>query len=100
MIGPCGKCGEPCFLRTAGDLCSSCYVPDRPTFGWCLSEVKRRGHDISGLKGKELEKAVYSVLGMNAKGEWKNAEHGKQSRVLTKRLHGFNIQGQGGETDR
>ena len=100
MIGPCDDCGGEAFLRCEGDLCSECYIPDRPTFGWCLSEVKRRGHQITGLKKKELEREVYKLLGMNMKGEWKNESISRKARAITKRLYGGFVQVESNQTDR
>lgn len=67
-IGECSKCGEDCWKSYDVDVCSTCYIPKNPTFGWMFAEYRRRGlseNDLRIYRTKNktaLERFLYRAL--------------------------------------
>ena len=63
----CESCGADCWRydNDRNALCHACYIPTNPTFGWMISEYRRRGLPERALVGKTratLEKYLGKVL--------------------------------------
>lgn len=92
-LDECADCGVTIFARCKDDLCGDCYVPNNPTWGWCLSRLRKMGHPVPSGTDTQIKQQVYAILGMNRKGRWKNDE-GRKAQTLESRVYRGDNQGE------